>query len=425
MTDQNNNNKIHITESSNASNPSNSATNVLDANPTTIFSSKGIDAYIDTAVDKNNEYNTILIGFFRGDERKTKFLVTKLLDDDDSGKFEPVVPHIFVSSGETNNPQAFHFEKTKTSKFRVSFLGNIDNNHFKAKGKLHSSYIQSLPSAYKNHQAQKTQDVGPDKQFFSLRALSFSNTPEVKLEKIKELEDKEHNNNCDREGCKCVCYRCNSEHVTKGVCQECGRDAGCSSLNYKFVVEQFPLTFDHSQNAFVHIKLDEEEEDEEEETASSVADGKERTKKNSAQKKKFEEKIEKEKELNKDIADKVEQKDEVSGLKGKDKEEKKDNELNKTDYHVNIDSPLLSEDNGNNEDLLKELDKQDEVYHDDGNSGESDDNLLSELDKISGKDTDNNKNNEFTLSNSKKRGKDNNSTTIAGSSSIKRKEDDN
>lgn len=414
---------FQITGSSISSNPSNIGSNVLDANPSTIFSSKGIDSYIDVQVDKTQEYNTVTIGFYRGNERRTKILVTKL--NDKSGKFEPVVPHIFVSSGETNNPQSFHFEKTKTSKFRISFLGNIDNINFDVGGEgekledgeqqppqqLKHSHIQSLPIAYKNHQKEKTQDIGDNKQFFSISSLSFSNE-DFDLEKIDELEEEDSEDN--KKQLECVCFRCNSEHVTRGVCQECGLDAGCTHHNYKFVTDKFPLTFDHTNNSFVHVSKEdtvavvaaEGEVEEQEEEKEGEKKGK-RNKKNTTtstisstdtdvtiqQEDKKEEKVkEKEEELNKDIADKVEEKDEVAGLK-------KDDDFNKTNYHFNIDSPL----NEKHDDLFNDNvnNKQDDEYHDDGNTGDGgDEDLLKQLDSLGKPDS----GDEITLSNSKKAG---------------------
>lgn len=251
----NNQNNLTIVKAS-GSNPTNknlSACNIVSTNPSEYFSSAGIGSYIDLHLEEEAEFNTIVLGFYRGKERKTKFTVAKADDDFDS--FEPTEPHCFVSSGETNDPQKFHIKKVKAKGVRISFDGNIDNSNFVSKGVINPLFINQSASVY-------TQDVGPNQQIFSLTSASLlledlDEQQNEKLDKIlEEIKELERSSDHQCKDGKCKCCRCGGD-LDKGVCKQCGRTGDYNHVTYNYVTENFPVTYDITNNKFVNVQKNE------------------------------------------------------------------------------------------------------------------------------------------------------------------------
>lgn len=94
-----------------------SVSNVLDSNPDTRVSFKGLGSYFDANLEEKDRVAGIAIAFFAGDRRKIKFTVAS------DGK----VIQTFASSGETLSPEVFMFNKPVTTQsLRVSFAGNYE-----------------------------------------------------------------------------------------------------------------------------------------------------------------------------------------------------------------------------------------------------------------------------------------------------------
>jgi hypothetical protein len=182
---------FHIPASTAASNPANQVTNIFNKDPNTYYSAKGLESFIELELDGKEEYNTLSISFYRGDERRTKFTLEKLTED---GKYLPLKPHIFVSSGQTNNAEKYYFESFKASRLRITFKGNLDNSQIGYGNTIKQKYIQELVHAYRNHKIFAGQDQGENKHFFSIRFLNLSkedNTPKIDLDKHYEKVAKE------------------------------------------------------------------------------------------------------------------------------------------------------------------------------------------------------------------------------------------
>jgi hypothetical protein len=182
---------FHIPASTAASNPANQVTNIFNKDPNTYYSAKGLESFIELELDGKEEYNTLSISFYRGDERRTKFTVEKLTED---GKYLPLKPHIFVSSGQTNNAEKYYFESFKAVRLRITFKGNLDNSQIGYGNIIKQKYIQELVHAYRNHKLFAGQDQGENKHFFSIRFLYLSkedNIPKIDLDKHYEKVAKE------------------------------------------------------------------------------------------------------------------------------------------------------------------------------------------------------------------------------------------
>jgi hypothetical protein len=262
-------------------NPQNGPENLVHPNPTTYFSSEGIGAYFDLEIVDKAEFNTLVLGFYRGKERKTKFTVTKT---DNFTEFEPVQPHQFVSSGDTDDPQKFHFKEVNAKGVRVSFDGNLDNGHVNHVGVIDPLFIQSQQQLGNVHLAkslgQKTpinanmgantsaiqlnnagraankgigKDYGVNCQYFSITSAALLNeeleeSESEKLDKIlKEIEELENK----EDTCKdCKCIRCGNK-LEKGVCPRCGITGNYNHITYNYISENFPVSYDVTNNSFV------------------------------------------------------------------------------------------------------------------------------------------------------------------------------
>jgi hypothetical protein len=267
-----NNLKIIRVAGSESHTPHTTIANIVNSNPSTYFSSKGIGAFADIELDEESEFNTVQIGFFRGHERKTKFTISQT---NDFVTFKPVKPHTFVSSGSTQSPEKHYFQKTKAKGIRVSFEGNVDNgvDVFKPLINKNTDPANNVnlvaPLSYNpnpvgsiedltgvQQQIKKTSnvigprnDVGANAQFFSINGISLLNEEleerdqqelDHKLKEIQEHEEKETS-------CKeCKCIRCHSE-CEEGVCIHCGITGNYNYGEPEYISKVFPASFINNQ----------------------------------------------------------------------------------------------------------------------------------------------------------------------------------
>lgn len=268
MTNTNNNLTIVKVSGSNPTNKNLQACNIVSTNPSEYFSSAGVGSYIDLHLEQEAEFNTIVLGFYRGKERRTKFTVA--IADDDFDSFKPAEPHCFVSSGETNDPQKFHIKKVKAKGVRISFDGNLDNQNFISKGVINPLIINQSSNVY-------AQDVGANKQIFSLTSAALlleelDDQQNEKLDKIlKEIEEVEKNSDhqCQKEG-TCKCLRCGGD-CDKGMCKQCGRIGDYNHNTYNYITENFPVTYDITNNKFVNVQKNELNKEEVETVKNNTA----------------------------------------------------------------------------------------------------------------------------------------------------------
>jgi hypothetical protein len=209
-----------IINSSPSANNFNVASNVFNPDPSTYFSTKGLESFLEIYTgDQEQDYTTLYLALYRGNERKTKFEVKYFKD----GKYENTVPHLFVSSGSGFGSETYQFEKVKTNRFRITFKGNIDVNEFTDDGRLKTQFVQGLAHSYKNQIKTTYGDIGTNSQFFSVRSVSFADRD---LEKKIDLD----------------------EHYDK-------------------VSKEFPLTFNKDIDAFEESTVSEKPEDKKTSTA--------------------------------------------------------------------------------------------------------------------------------------------------------------
>jgi hypothetical protein len=252
------------------SNPSPSqhvAANVVNTNPDTHFSAAGVGSFIDMEIAKESEFNTIVIQFFNGRHKKTKFSIAQTKDFQ---KFEPVEPSTFVSNFDDDN-QTFHFKKTKAKGIRLSFEGNVSDAANKgpingvagtgtANGRpTHLGVIQNNtynpgPLSYSadpsevntnsvlrpTHLGVIQQTLSDNRSLFEVRSIAILNTDlEKDQEKIVNEQvkaAKEATKDCDN--CKCV--RC-GEKTVAGICPKCGLKGDYSHPEAAHIQEAFPI----------------------------------------------------------------------------------------------------------------------------------------------------------------------------------------
>jgi hypothetical protein len=200
-----------------------SANNLLDANPLTNYSAKGIGSYIDIHVKEEVEINTINVSFPKGTEKITKFTISTTKD---FKEFEPTQPCVFTSNGSDAGPQKFRIKNALVKGVRISFDGAVP-----------SKLLKSL----RPEQAITTNvAVQQELQTFSISSVSIGNEELTETE-VKELDERvEEYSSCDSNSKhECSCCFCNSNEIKSGVCTKCGRNTHHS------VIEAFPLQYNH------------------------------------------------------------------------------------------------------------------------------------------------------------------------------------
>ncbi len=190
--------------------------NIVNNNPATRFSSKGIGAFFDIEYNKEIEFNTLYLILFRGAQRKTTFSVAYT---NDFIKFKPTKPTTFTSSGADSYGE-YHFHKVKAKGIRVSFEGHVVNtttgyDQVKQGG---NSGVQSATNP--GQSIGQTGDSSADSDYFSVIGASLTNT---ELTKEQEKQLKEHAKlDKEQEECKdCKCLRCGCD-CDDGICENCG-----------------------------------------------------------------------------------------------------------------------------------------------------------------------------------------------------------
>jgi ribosomal protein L37E len=277
---------IKSVEGSAPTNKHNIASNVTNGRSDEYFSSFGINSFIKVTLTEEIEVNTLYLSLYRGKERRTKFLV---VDQDN----KPLEPHIFVSSGESENNEKFHFKSRKVTSLKVSFLGNLENSNLEtlraksnvnnldnstnngvtvvSKGApvlkqnfvngLSSVGVQSLVHPKSTVAQTQLQDNSSTQnaQFFSVRNVSVLKEEldekdeeeiDTRVEEIDELDYSCDDDQCcggsggkqSKTGCKCDNCGAQDVKLQKGVCPTCGTLAD-SSVHYKYVTNHFPIAY--------------------------------------------------------------------------------------------------------------------------------------------------------------------------------------
>lgn len=272
---------VKSVEGSASTNKTNEASKIMGNNAEEYFSSYGINSFIRVTLKEETEINTVHLSLYRGKERKTKFLI---VDQDN----KPLEPHIFVSSGESNNAEKFYFKERKVTSLKISFLGNIDNANLETLGAnahieqrnsdgtiktvptyLKSTFITKL-SGFNNlvHSTATAASIPPNLQdntsvqngqFFSVRNVTVSK------EEIDEVDVEELNSRVkqiEELDCKdCVkdnrrCYNCGKQNeLERDVCLNCGfLSCDSKSTHYPYVVSRFPVAFNNETGRLEKVK---------------------------------------------------------------------------------------------------------------------------------------------------------------------------
>src|SRR6478609_3575369 len=99
--------------------------NIVNNNPATHYSTKGIGSFFDIEYNKEFDFNTLYLILLRGAQRKTTFSVAYTHD---FKTFKPTKPATFTSPGNDSYGE-YHFHKVKAKGARVSFEGHVANTY--------------------------------------------------------------------------------------------------------------------------------------------------------------------------------------------------------------------------------------------------------------------------------------------------------
>lgn len=188
--------------------------NIVNNNPATRFSSKGIGSFFDLEYNKEFDFNTLNLILFRGAQRKTTFSVAYT---NDFKKFKPTKPATFTSDGNDSYGE-YHFQKVKAKGARVSFEGHLVNS-YTGTDQVKQGGQSGVQSATNPGQTNSNiGDSSADSDFFSVigAALTHQDLTKEQEKQLKELAKAE------KEDCKdCKCIRCGSD-CNDGICENCG-----------------------------------------------------------------------------------------------------------------------------------------------------------------------------------------------------------
>jgi hypothetical protein len=192
--------------------------NIVNNNPATRFSTKGIGAFFDLEYNKEFDFNTLNLILFRGAQRKTTFSVAYT---NDFKKFKPTKPATFTSAGNDSYGE-YYFHDVKAKGARVSFEGHVVNSYTGQDQVIQGGQSGVQPATNPGQTTSNLGDSSADSDYFSVigAALTHQNLTKEQEKQLKELA-KASSENKEEQCDDCKCLRCGSD-CNDGICENCG-----------------------------------------------------------------------------------------------------------------------------------------------------------------------------------------------------------